>query len=187
MFTIVVSGALSAGVLTAVLLEVWLSQRRRLASDYDVREAAAGADRGRIIQVDGGCPAGMSRRIARDVTVAGILRPEHREAAAEFVIGSDQVLMLEREQSNSAEHNAIAVIGTWKDCTSGAVRSQYLGYVPRDVASEVAVETCETDPLAASIWVMFKAVAGKQSPGLLFDIWTTESRNAPRKSRTISR
>jgi hypothetical protein len=183
MFAAVASVALLVGVLGAVLVEVWFSRRHGLPPTRDEREATAGAECGRVIQVEAGCPAGMSRRIARDVSVAGISRPEHREAASEFVIGSDQVLMLEREPSNSEDRNPIAVIGTWKDCATGAVRSQYLGYLPRDVASEIAVETRETDPLAASIWLMFKAVEGKQSPGLLFDIWTTERPYALRQSR----
>jgi hypothetical protein len=174
MFAVVASVAFLMGVFGAVLLEIRFSRRHGLPADPDEREAAMGSERGRIIQVDAGCPGGMSRRIARDVSVAGISRPEHREAASEFVIGSEQLLTLEREPLNSEDRNAIAVIGTWKDRATGAVRSQYLGYVPREVASEIVVETCETDPLAASIWLMFKAVPGKQSPGLLFDIWTTE-------------
>ena len=92
-----------------------------------------------IIRYKRECPEGC-RSLARygpmalyGVKVAGLSRPEYSGAVLGLFTGANRRLRLQREPRNEYDKNAIEVIGLW-----GTSKSGKIGYIPRDIAEELA-------------------------------------------------
>jgi hypothetical protein len=131
------------------------------------------AGRSRIVWVNEGRPAGMSRQLCHNIKVVGISRPMPKAAATHFLSkqSSECRLTLERDPANEFDCNAIKVVGTWKD-GRGITHSAQLGWVPREDAREITKEAPE-EPLGASLQGFFPPKLGR-SPGIRMDIWTVK-------------
>jgi hypothetical protein len=114
-------------------------------------------------------PKGFSMKLAENVEVAGISRPETSASAVAFMRGTGHDLRLERDPGNAFDANAIKVIALWRDHAGAEVREAQIGWVPADLARQIA-EVAPERPLAVALRVMFLPRPGN-SPGLRFDIW----------------
>ncbi len=114
-------------------------------------------------------PKGFSMKLAENVEVAGISRPETSAAAAAFMRGVGHDLRLDRDPGNAFDEHAIKVIALWRDHAGGELKQAQIGWLPADLARQVA-EVAAGRPLAVALRVMFLPREGN-SPGLRFDIW----------------
>nr|MBS0021188.1 HIRAN domain-containing protein [Gammaproteobacteria bacterium] len=89
------------------------------------------------------------RLVKENVAIAGVSWNERGVDARNFVLGQHQELQLRREPDNEWGCNAIAVIGIW---SNGKGRSKaQLGYVPEDLAAEVALQYGHSVSLYAAL------------------------------------
>jgi HIRAN domain-containing protein len=114
-------------------------------------------------------PRGFSMKLAENVEVAGISRPDSSATAEAFMRGTGHDLRLERDPDNAFDPNAIKVMALWRDHAGAPVREAQIGWLPADLARQIA-EVAADRPLAAVLRVMFLP-RPDASPGLRFDIW----------------
>ncbi|MGO9019193.1 MAG: HIRAN domain-containing protein [Syntrophobacteraceae bacterium] len=106
----------------------------------------------------------------KDVSVAGISQANVRTNVLSFIAGTERSLALVRDPQNKFDKNAIKVIGNWKT-KSGGTNSGQLGWVPREIAEEIAEDKDLANAhLYPTLRTIFLPSAGK-SAGLRFDIW----------------
>lgn len=132
--------------------------------------------RARIIWVNERPPAGMTRKLGHNVSVAGISQPEQQAAAVQFLSDESTAcsLSLERDPHNEFDRNAIKVIGSWSD-RKGIAHTARLGWVPRDVAAEIASKARD-GPLGACLQGYYPPRLWR-SVGLRIDLSTTTTRS----------
>jgi hypothetical protein len=90
------------------------------------------------------------------VAVAGISRNE--TAAAAFVASPRRIVVLEREPGNKYDPNAVSVFGMWEG-RDGYATGGPLGYLPREVAAELAALEKDPRPEARGLFLHAKAAA----------------------------
>lgn len=108
----------------------------------------------------------------KGVAVAGISQPEASKNAAHFIAGINRSLTLVREPGNEYDKDAIKVIGSWAQRDKPSFfGSRQLGWVPREVAREIAKDKMFTGiELLATVRALFPPSSGG-SPGIRMDIW----------------
>ncbi len=119
-----------------------------------------------VIRYKHKCPTGCHYVAFSEVEVAGISRPEYSDAVLLFFTNSNRSLRLRWEPSNKHDTNAIEVIGQW----GVGYSSGKIGYVPRDIAKELAPMIDRGEAVVATIKTMFLHRLG-YSPGLRMHIW----------------
>lgn len=85
--------------------------------------------------------------IKEDVNVMGT---RYHKRAADFAGRNDRQVYLKWETDNEWDHNAIQVMGTWTDSSGKRFEGQ-LGYVPKELAEEIANAYGDSIPLGATI------------------------------------
>ena len=123
-------------------------------------------------------PLGFTSLVAREVAVAGISKGSQRKAAKACIEGRDQKVELLKDPDNPHDPNAIRVVAHWRD-KRGRWNSDQIGWVPRDLARQIAEEIPDVE-LSARIRVMFPPGRGR-SPGMRIEIARRPKRRGKRK------
>ena len=100
--------------------------------------------------------------------MAGITRSERQETVEEFINGSAQKVVLEKEPDNGYDPNAIKVIGKWKD-QNQKEQEGMIGYIPKEVAAEIS-----NKELLGCVNTIYKRTE-KYNPGVKLDIYSVPS------------
>ena len=131
------------------------------------REFRLETDADNVIRINQRQPSGLPRKVAEFVAVVGITRPDAFPHAQAFIFGSNRFVELERLPDHAVDPNAIAVIGTW--VADGALHRARLGYIPAEVAADLAALGRET-PIGATIKVLYAQAIGR-TLGIRLDLW----------------
>jgi tetratricopeptide (TPR) repeat protein len=98
---------------------------------------------------------------------------DNREVTAiEFIQGMERNVELRKEPDNPYDKNAIAVNGNWTN--NGKTKSGVLGYLPREVASELS----EIAELRATLKIMHTPIYEESAIGIRVDIWSKAKKRA---------
>lgn len=123
--------------------------------------------------------------IFRNIPVVGASQLEERRNIALFITGIDRSLRLERDRGNQHDKNAIRVMGAWKGRNNNVTGSGQLGWVPREIAAEIAEDKELRDmELLPTLRTMYLPSAEKL-PGLRFDIWLGEKLDQANVARSV--
>jgi hypothetical protein len=153
-----------------IVPDTWLPEKTQAAGEWFESPYA--------VRLDQKHPTGMAWELAHNVKVVGISRPDAAHNAASMMSSVNPRIVLVRERDNPKDSNAIEVIGIW-DASSGGEQRGHIGYLPREFAKTIS-KNVPIEPLAATIWVMFKA-HDDHSAGLRISVWA-DGRNG-RKSK----
>jgi hypothetical protein len=135
-------------------------------------------------------PPGIDAELVMDVPVAGISFQPALTHARAFMAGRGQTITLERDPSNRHDRHAIKVIGHWLD-RQGHAHHERLGWVPREIAADIAQEYPE-GPLGARITTLFHERPG-MGPGIRMHIgyateaWQAQHARTAQPSKTDNR
>jgi hypothetical protein len=124
----------------------------------------------RVIRLNQGPPdiaPESPEKFKGDVPVAGVF--DREEAVNDFVSGENRTVELEREPTNEHDPNAVKVIGSWTD-RRGEIREEQLGYLPAEVAQELAEKEPSDTPIEATVTKLFEP-RPRKSAGLRLDLW----------------
>jgi tetratricopeptide (TPR) repeat protein len=131
------------------------------------REFRLAEDDDNVIRINQRQRAGLGRKLAEFVPVAGMTPPDVRANAEAFIRGSSRSIELLRLPNHPVDSNAIAVIGTWVE--DGTSRKAPLGYIPAKVAADLA-GTEHGLPIGATVKVMYAPTVDR-AVGIRLDIW----------------
>ncbi len=137
------------------------------------------SDQSNVTRIKQNPPNKLGKKIFENISVAGVSDELSAENANNLISGKNRRIELEKEPNNPYDQNAIKVIGYWEDVTGRT--SGQIGYLPKEVASEIASKYQDSD-IGASIHIMYSPTKQK-SPGFRINIWTTKAK--PRKGAEI--
>ena len=130
-----------------------------------------------IIRTNQRPPKKRNKKFKGDVAVAGVSK--RTEQVERFINGDEREVTLVRDPHNKYDSNAVKVIGSWTDTEDQRHRKQ-LGWLPAEVAKELADEEEDDIPIGATLETMFKPRLWKY-PGLRIDVWVPRENSTHRK------
>lgn len=132
-----------------------------------------------VIRINQPHPPGLVRKLAEFVAVVGTTQPNTSPAVYSFICGSNRHVELQRMPEHEVDHNAIAVIGHWRE--EDIEQHGQLGYVPADVAAQLRNGEQDT-VIGATLKAIYLPVSEK-SAGLRLDIWAPRRRSERAKEQ----
>lgn len=120
----------------------------------------------------------FTQLVATDVSVAGI--SYRQEVVPKLIAGSGRKIILERDPDNEYSENksAIKAMARWKEGEEEYI--EHVGYVPRDIAAEIAEEYPYNELLGclSVIYTPGEGSGGEEmTAGIRFDIYAAPEEN----------
>ena len=112
-------------------------------------------------------PEGLGESLVPNVSVLAAEAAQAGMLGEMIDYGSERRIELIREGDSSGDSNAIKVMGYWSD-PRGGQRGAHIGYIPRDVAAQLAQQHGRVK-LGARILSMYRSRSG-MPPGVELDI-----------------